>query len=57
MSELNDWSTHLIKAEKAIKTIEDKLLHRKRDGLDSDVATAVLALYAALDWASKNPDQ
>ena len=57
MKEFNDWSTHLIEAEKKLKTIEDKLLHQKRDGLSEDVAAAVLALYAALNWAQNNPNK
>lgn len=57
MKEYNDWSTHLIEAEGKLKSIEDKLLNHKRDGIAEDVAAAVLALYAALNWAQNNPNK
>lgn len=57
MKEYNDWSTHLIEAENKIKSIEQKLLNHKRDGLSEDVAAAVLALYATLHWATDNPNK
>jgi hypothetical protein len=57
MSELNDWSTHLIQAEKLLRLIEDKLLHKRRDGIKEDVYEAVGALYSTLAWAENNPDK
>ncbi len=57
MKQYNDWSTHLIEAEWKMKSIEQKLLNHKRDGLAEDVTAAVLALYATLDWATANPNK
>jgi len=54
---MNDWSTHLIHAEKLLRLIEDKLLHKRRDGIKEDVYEAVGALYSALAWAENNPDK
>ena len=54
---MNDWSTHLIQAEKLIRLIENKLLHKRRDGLREDVYEAVGALYKTLDWAENNRDK
>ena len=57
MSELNDWSTHLIQAEKLLRLIENKLMHKRRDGIKEDVYEAVGALYSTLAWAENNPDK
>jgi hypothetical protein len=57
MTEFNDWSTHLLQAEGLLRNIEDKLLHKQRDGLAEDVDAAVLALFKTLAWAQANPDK
>jgi hypothetical protein len=54
---MNDWSTHLIHAEKLLRLIEDKLLHKRRDDIKEDVYEAIGALYSTLDWAENNPEK
>lgn len=57
MKEFNDWSTHVLNAEKLLRVIEDKLLHKNRDGLKEDIDAAVLSLFKTLAWAEANPDK
>jgi len=57
MSELNDWSTHLIQTEKLLRLIENKLLHKRRDGIRDDIYDAIESLYQTLEWVDKNPDK
>ena len=54
---MNDWSTHLIQAEKTRRWIEDKLLHKRRDGIKEDIYAVIEALYSTLAWAENNPDK
>jgi hypothetical protein len=54
---MNDWSTHLIQAEKLLRLIEDKLLHKRRDGIRGDIYDAIDSLYQTLEWVDKNPDK
>ena len=54
---MNDWSTHLLKAEKLLRSIEDKLLHKQREGLKDEIKEAILALHETMVWAEMNPDK
>jgi len=54
---MNDWSTHLIHAEKLMRLIENKLLHKRRDGIRGDIYEAIDSLYKTLAWAEKNPEK
>jgi len=33
MSDLDDWANYLLKVEKSLKEMEDKLLHKDYDGI------------------------
>ena len=57
MKEFNDWSTHILNAEKVLRVIEDKLLHKRRDGLKEDFDAVMLSLFKAQAWAEANPDK
>ena len=57
MNDFNDWSTHLLNAEKLMRLIENKLLHKRRDGIQEDVNEAISSLYKTLEWAEKNPEK
>lgn len=54
---MNDWSTHLLRVEKLLRSIEDKLLHKRHERLKEDIYDAVNALYDTLNWAKNNPDK
>ena len=54
---MNDWSTHLLKAEKLLRLSEDKLLHKNHDGIKDDIFDAIGALYKTLEWVKNNPDK
>lgn len=43
--ELNDWSTHLMKAERALKSLNDSLLHKRYD----EVLPLIDDVWSAMD--------
>jgi hypothetical protein len=54
---MNDWSTHLLKAEKTLRLIEDKLLHKRHEGIKDDIWDAIDALFDTLLWIKENPNK
>lgn len=57
MKEFNDWSTHLLSAERLLRTIENKLLNNRREGIEEDVEAVTAALQRTLLWITQNPDR
>jgi predicted glycosyltransferase len=54
---MNDWSTHLINVEKLLRSIEDKLLHKRHEGIKDEIYEAIDSLYDTLTWTKNNPDK
>lgn len=48
--ELNDWSTHIMRAQNEIKDLEYKLLHNKLDGVHLNISEAKKALDKTSAW-------
>lgn len=57
MDELHDWSAYLIKAEQAMKAINDKCLHKKYEGIEQDVQVVKDRLDKVLLWVKDNREQ
>lgn len=57
MNEFSDWSTHLMKTERLIKDAENKLLNKRREGLEDDLLGAIEALHLTLVWVANNPEK
>lgn len=50
--ELDDWSTHMMRAEMQMKTIEKQLLHKNYEGLQERVTAAKEALDKTMAWVA-----
>lgn len=57
MDELHDWASYLIKAEQAIKDINNKCLHKKYEGIEKDVQVVKDRLDKVLLWVKDNREQ
>ena len=51
--ELDDWSTHMMRAEMQMKAIEKQLLHKKYDGLQERVTAAKEGLDKTMAWVAR----
>lgn len=47
---LNDWAQHLLMAEKNLKALEYKLLHKQYEGVDNNVSAIMRSLSGVLLW-------
>jgi hypothetical protein len=54
---INDWSEHLLWAEKNFKELEDKLLHRQFDGWEKNINAIHHAMDQTADWITANAKQ
>lgn len=50
--EFNDWSAHLMQAEKQTKAAENALLHKEYDKVAMHIQTAKAALDRTLAWVA-----
>ena len=57
MDELHDWSAYLIQAEKELRIINDKLLHKQYAGLEPHIQKIKDCLEKTLMWAQENREQ
>lgn len=57
MDELHDWSAYLIKVEKHIQVINDKLLHKEYGGLEGHFLIIEENLKKTLQWVRENREQ
>jgi hypothetical protein len=54
MSTLNDWAQHVMWAEKNLKDLEDKLLHKKFEGAEKHVSAINSSLAKVIEWIEAN---
>lgn len=57
MDELHDWASHLIKVEKHIRELNDKLLHKNYVGIEEHVQEIKDRLDKTLAWVKENREQ
>ena len=57
MDDLHDWSSHLIKVEKHIRELNDKLLHKNHVGIEEHVQAIKDHLDKTLAWVKENREQ
>lgn len=48
--ELFDWSTYLMQAQRELKEIEDKLLHKNYNDIDEHISAINKALDSTMAW-------
>jgi HD superfamily phosphodiesterase len=53
MSDLDDWANYLLKVEKSLKEMEDKLLHKDYDGIYELNEKIVDNLNKTMVWVFK----
>lgn len=53
MSDLDDWANYLLKVEKSLKEMEDKLLHKDYDGVYELNEQIVSNLNKTMVWVFK----
>jgi HD superfamily phosphodiesterase len=53
MSDLDDWANYLLKVEKSLKKMEDKLLHKDYDGIYELNEKIVDNLNKTMVWVFK----
>jgi hypothetical protein len=53
MSDLDDWANYLLKVEKSLKEMEDKLLHKDYDGIYELNEKIVDNLNKTMMWVFK----
>jgi hypothetical protein len=53
MSDLDDWANYLLKVEKSLKEMEDKLLHKDYDGIYELNEKIVGNLNKTMVWVFK----
>jgi hypothetical protein len=53
MSDLDDWANYLLKVEKSLKEMEDKLLHKDYDGIYELNEQIVDNLNKTMVWVFK----
>jgi uncharacterized ferritin-like protein (DUF455 family) len=51
--DLDDWSTHMMRAEVQLKAIEKQLLHKKYEGLQERATAAKEAIDKTMAWAAR----
>jgi len=51
--ELDDWSTHMMRAEVQLKAIEKQLLHKQYEGLQERATAAKEAIDKTVAWAAR----
>lgn len=57
MTELDDWAQYVMWAEKNLKEIDDKLLHRKYDGIEVNAKNVEHALAKIQEWVQRHSEQ
>lgn len=57
MDDLHDWASHLIKVEKHIRELNDKLLHKNHVGIEDHVQAIKDHLDKTLAWVNENREQ
>jgi len=53
MIELDDWSTHIMRAEIQLKAIEDSLLHKNYEGIPGRAKAAKEAIDKTVAWVAR----
>jgi HD superfamily phosphodiesterase len=53
MSDLDDWANYLLKVEKGLKSMEDKLLHKDYDGVYELNEQIIENLNKTMVWVFK----
>lgn len=53
MSDLDDWANYLLKVEKSLKAMEDKLLHKDYDGVYELNEQIIENLNKTMVWVFK----
>ena len=56
MTELDDWAQYVMWAEKNLKEIDYKLLHKKYEGIDVNAKNVEFALARIQDWVRRHKD-
>lgn len=51
--ELDDWSTHMMRAEVQLKAIEKQLLHKQYEGLQERATAAKAAIDKTMAWVAR----
>lgn len=51
--ELDDWSTHMMRAEVQLKAIEKQLLHKQYEGLQERATAAKEAIDKTMAWVAR----
>lgn len=57
MSELDDWAQYVMWAEKNIKEIDYKLLHKKYDGIEANAKNVEYALAKIQEWVQRHANK
>lgn len=57
MSELDDWAQYVMWAEKNLKEIDYKLLHKKYDGIEVNAKNVEHALAKIQEWVQRHGEQ